>query len=96
MPDLKILEEAVFGIADNNDTKILVRHRKDDLEETRLYKVVLQNEQVHFVLADSAEAAISQSLCKKGFEYDKEDLLRKTALCMQIPFRIRGWSDREF
>ncbi len=96
MPDLKILEEAVFGVADNNDTKILVRHRCDDLEETHLYKVILQNEQIHFVLADSPEAAISQSLCKKGFEYDDKDTLRKTALCIQIPFRIKGWSDIEF
>ncbi len=64
MPDLKIIEEAVFGVADNNDTKILVRHRCDDLEETHLYKVILQNEQIHFVLADSPKTAISQSLCK--------------------------------
>ena len=60
-----------------------------------LWQVVLNDNSTHFILAEDEQGAISQ--CTVGAPtWEGERKLEKGAFAIQLPMRIRGWSNNIF
>mgnify|MGYP001619479498 FL=1 len=88
---MKVIDSQKLVICEDSDYKLSLQCQRGEgtpLEPRLLYRVILMDDTVHYVLAENAKGAISQATRQKRLEVG--------ATADRLPFLIRGWGDSKF